>query len=190
MGDSRTTGNADSARLPLHRHARQRRHDARPGHPRRDSQLRLRHQRQRADRGRKPTAGPPLYYHAFLYTGTPGVDGMMHDLGTLGPFASMAYAINNDGQVTGTSQVAAGDLQVTPSSTPARLALMASCTTWGTLGVVTARASPSTTVDKSPGRTSVERQHLAASRLPLHRHARCRRHDARPGHLRRWYCHQ
>jgi len=47
--------------------------------------------------------------HAFLYTGTPGSDGVMRGLGTLGGTQSAAYAINDSGQITGTSDLA-GDL--------------------------------------------------------------------------------
>jgi probable HAF family extracellular repeat protein len=45
--------------------------------------------------------------HAFLYTGTPGVDGMMHDLGTLGGTYSTGYGINDSGQIVGWSWTAA-----------------------------------------------------------------------------------
>ncbi|HLJ97577.1 MAG TPA: hypothetical protein VKU02_30735, partial [Gemmataceae bacterium] len=41
--------------------------------------------------------------HAFLYSG-----GVMNDLGTLGGWGSYAYGINNQGQVVGTAQTAAG----------------------------------------------------------------------------------
>jgi probable HAF family extracellular repeat protein len=41
--------------------------------------------------------------HAFLYTGVPGAGGVMRSLGTLGGTASLGYAINNSGQVTGYS---------------------------------------------------------------------------------------
>jgi probable HAF family extracellular repeat protein len=47
--------------------------------------------------------------HAFLYTGTPGSGGVIHGLGTLGGTQSAAYAINDSGQITGTSDLA-GDL--------------------------------------------------------------------------------
>ena len=40
---------------------------------------------------------------AFIYTGTPGTDGAMADLGTLGGQGSWGLAINNAGQVTGFS---------------------------------------------------------------------------------------
>ncbi len=43
-------------------------------------------------------------FHAFLYT-----DGQMHDLGTLG-ISSFGQAVNNTGQVTGYSEVRAGNL--------------------------------------------------------------------------------
>lgn len=46
--------------------------------------------------------------HAFLYRGTPGVDGEMLDLGTLGGFYSSATAINNAGEIAGTSYLANG----------------------------------------------------------------------------------
>ena len=45
---------------------------------------------------------------AFLYTGTPGVDGHMIDLGTLGGSPSYAYAINNSAQVVGSSYLSTG----------------------------------------------------------------------------------
>jgi probable HAF family extracellular repeat protein len=41
--------------------------------------------------------------HAFRYTGTPGVDGVMQDLGTLGGTYSTGYGINSSGQVVGHS---------------------------------------------------------------------------------------
>lgn len=47
----------------------------------------------------KSTTLPNFHEHAFLYSGTPGVDGMMHDLG----FYGSAYDINNSGQIVGTN---------------------------------------------------------------------------------------
>ena len=41
--------------------------------------------------------------HAFLYTGTPGSGGGMHDLGTLGGTESHGRGINKNGQVVGLS---------------------------------------------------------------------------------------
>jgi probable HAF family extracellular repeat protein len=49
------------------------------------------------------TANDPT--HAFLYTGTPGAGGVMHDLGTLGGMQSQGIAINNAGQVVGWSEI-------------------------------------------------------------------------------------
>jgi probable HAF family extracellular repeat protein len=48
---------------------------------------------------------PTAYLHAFRYSGTPGADGAMSDLGTLGAATatSFGYGINATGQVTGTS---------------------------------------------------------------------------------------
>src|SRR5262245_1369847 len=52
------------------------------------------------------TGGAVTTFHAFHYTGTPGVDGVMTDLGTLGGTISAANAINNAGQIAGASQLA------------------------------------------------------------------------------------
>ena len=45
---------------------------------------------------------------AFLYTGTPGSDGVVHDLGTLGGTHSSAAAINTSGQITGWADTSSG----------------------------------------------------------------------------------
>src|SRR6186713_2762202 len=51
--------------------------------------------------GYSPT--PNGFYHAFRYDGTPGVNGIMRDLGTMmGSFGeSLGYGINDRGDVTG-----------------------------------------------------------------------------------------
>lgn len=48
-------------------------------------------------------------YRSFLYTGTPGIDGVMHDLGNLGGGSSWAVAVNASGQVAGMSYGPASD---------------------------------------------------------------------------------
>ena len=67
----------------------------RPRHTRRNEQLCLRHQHQRAGRGLFRHQRQ-RHYHAFLYSGS-----TMTDLGTLGGSNSMAYGINASGQVVG-----------------------------------------------------------------------------------------
>jgi len=47
-------------------------------------------------------------YHAFIYTGTPGSGGAMADLGTLGGNRSEGHAINDSGQVAGSSLTSLG----------------------------------------------------------------------------------
>jgi len=46
-------------------------------------------------------------YFAFRYIGTPGIDGVRHDLGSLNAFGggAIAYGINNAGQVTGRTNI-------------------------------------------------------------------------------------
>jgi probable HAF family extracellular repeat protein len=51
------------------------------------------------------TGGSVTTFHAFLYTGTPGVDGVMTDLGSLGGTSSAGNAINAAGQIAGSSQI-------------------------------------------------------------------------------------
>jgi len=48
--------------------------------------------------------------HAFKYSGTPGVDGLMRDLGTLGGNDSHAYGIGTSGQIVGFSYLAGNTL--------------------------------------------------------------------------------
>ena len=48
--------------------------------------------------------GPNNESSAFLYTGTPGNGGVMHNLGTLGGTESSAAAINASGQITGRAE--------------------------------------------------------------------------------------
>jgi probable HAF family extracellular repeat protein len=49
-------------------------------------------------------------YRSFLYTGTPGIDGVMHDLGNLGGGSSLAAAVNDSGQVAGMSYGPTGNV--------------------------------------------------------------------------------
>jgi probable HAF family extracellular repeat protein len=44
-------------------------------------------------------------YHAFRYDGTPGIGGVMRDLGTLGGLNSLTSAVNSAGQVAGVSHI-------------------------------------------------------------------------------------
>jgi probable HAF family extracellular repeat protein len=57
-------------------------------------------------------------FHAFLYTGTPGSDGVMTDLGTLGGPNSRGDAINDAGQVAGWSTTPVGDHAFLYTGTP------------------------------------------------------------------------
>ena len=103
VGFSQAAPNGSYPRLPLHRHARQRRRHGRSGHPRRPDGY---------SRAYGINAGGQVVgdssigggHHAFLYTGTPGSGGAMADLGTLpGKTYSQGLAINDVGQVVGCS---------------------------------------------------------------------------------------
>jgi probable HAF family extracellular repeat protein len=52
-------------------------------------------------------SGPNPGTYAFVYTGTPGAGGVMRSLGALGGSGSTATAINNAGQVAGSSNSSA-----------------------------------------------------------------------------------
>ena len=182
-GYSSTTGDAARPRLPLHRHARQRRRHARPGHPRRDGQLRLRHQRRRAGRREQParpaTRLPrlPLHRHARqrrrrwpTWAPSAGTD-------------SYGYAINDAGQVAG-DPATRRRRRCTPSATPARPAAAAPWPTWAPSAGRAARLRHQRRRAGRRRTASIDRRRRH-SRLPLHRHARQRRRDGRPGHPRR-----
>jgi probable HAF family extracellular repeat protein len=49
-----------------------------------------------------------VWFHAFLYTGTPGSGGVMHDLGSLDGSHSVGLAVNDAGQVAGYGYVPSG----------------------------------------------------------------------------------
>lgn len=57
--------------------------------------------------------GGSSVYHAFLYTGTPGVNGQMFDLGSLGGSNrdSFANAISDAGHIVGDSQISNGSFR-------------------------------------------------------------------------------
>ena len=60
------------------------------------------------------TPTPPVFgvagNHAFLYSGTPGVNGKMTDLGTLGGQESYGVGVNDGGQVVGNANTASAAL--------------------------------------------------------------------------------
>ena len=82
--------------------------------------------------------------HAFLYTGTPGNGGAMADLGTLGGTDSNGHGINDAGEVVGRARRPAAST-TTPSSTPARPAVVGLCTTSARSVGWKAKQQPSTT---------------------------------------------
>ena len=83
---------------------------------------------------------PVNWYHAFLYTGTPGAGGTLADLGDLGGGVSYGYSLNDSGQVAGFSETTGGsaDHAFLYSGTPGSGGAMADL---GTLGGSTSIAA-------------------------------------------------